>query len=53
MVLGAFASLRHFPEIDLLYYNDWQDVQALTRVITEVIVIALKLRWSPQELEQR
>jgi hypothetical protein len=42
MVLGAFASLRYFREKHLLYYSDWQDVQAVVGEITEVIVIALE-----------
>src|SRR5260370_6807096 len=35
----------------LLYYSDWQYVQALPRVITDVIVIALKRRWTTPILD--
>ncbi len=35
----------------LLYYSDSQYVQALARVITDVIVIALKMRWSQKMLD--
>jgi hypothetical protein len=51
MDLGASFSaptLRRFREVHPLYYSDWQDIRALRRVITEVIVIALKLSWSPK-----
>jgi hypothetical protein len=37
------SGLRNFLEARFLYYSDWQDVQALPPVSTEVMVIALKL----------
>jgi hypothetical protein len=37
---GGFASERHYSEVRLLYYSDWQDARALARAVTEVIVIA-------------
>ncbi len=53
---GAFHSaltLRHFCEVRLVYYSDWKDIQALRRLITEVIVIALKLSWGPKGLIEK
>jgi hypothetical protein len=51
MISGSLRfslNLATFPQVCLFYYSDWQDVQALAPVITEVIVIALQLHWSPK-----
>ena len=59
-LLMTFGSLRFglnfaiFRKLRPFNYSDWQYVQALarvTRVITEVIVIALKVHWSPKMLD--
>jgi hypothetical protein len=39
--------------VSLVYYSDWPDIQALRRVITEVIVIALKLSPGPKGLIEK
>jgi hypothetical protein len=44
-------TLQHFRKNALLHYSDWPHVQALARRITEVIVIALKVRCSPKTLD--
>src|SRR5205814_7686467 len=43
----------HFPEVSLVYYSDWQDIQALSGLITEVIVIALRLSWDPKGMTEK
>jgi hypothetical protein len=56
-LLMTFGSLRFglnfaiFRKVHPFNYSDWQYVQALARVITEVIVIALKVHWSPKMLD--
>jgi hypothetical protein len=40
-------------EVRLLYYNDWQDISAVRREITEVIVIAWKVRLPPKVLKEK
>ena len=54
MTLGSLRfglNFAVFRKVRLFNYSDWQYVQALARVITEVIVIALKVRWGPKMLD--
>ena len=46
-------NLATLPEVSLVYYSEWQDIQVLRRVITGAIVIALKLSLGPKGLTER
>ena len=46
-------NLATLPEVSLVYYSEWQDIQVLRRVITDVVVIALKLSLGPKGLTER